>query len=69
MWLIVGAAFLVLTKALDRSYAVLGGNFELWLPPMWHHVTAALEEGLEAIVPLAFAWSAWISQTERLYLS
>jgi hypothetical protein len=69
LWLIVGAALLVLTKILDRSYAVLGENFGLWLPPIWHHVTAALEEGLEAVVPLAFAGSAWISQTERRYLS
>ncbi len=69
LWLIVSAALLVLTKALDRSYAVLGGNFALWLPPLWQHVTAALEEGLEAVVPLAFALSAWISQTERRYLS
>jgi hypothetical protein len=69
LWLIVGAALLVLTKVLDRSYAVLGENFGLWLPPIWHHVTAALEEGLEAVVPLALAWSAWISQTERRYLS
>jgi len=69
LWLIVGAALLVLTKALDRSYAVLAGNFALWLPPVLQHVTAALEEGLEAVVPLAFALSAWISQTERRYLS
>ena len=68
-WLMVSAALLVLTKALDRSYAVLAGNFALWLPPVLQHVTAALEEGLEAVVPLALALSAWISQTERRYLS
>jgi hypothetical protein len=69
IWLIVSAALLVLTKALDRSYAVLAGNFALWLPPALQHVTAALEEGLEPVVPLVFALSAWISQTERRYLS
>jgi hypothetical protein len=69
LWLIVSAVLLVLTKALDRSYAVLGGNLALWLPPLWQQITAALEEGLEGLVPLAFALSAWISQTERRYLS
>jgi hypothetical protein len=68
-WLIVSAVLLVATKVLDRSYAVLAGNFAVWLPPAWQHVSAALEEGLEAVVPLAFACSAWISQNERRYLS
>jgi hypothetical protein len=68
-WLIVSAVLLVATKTLDRSYAVLAGNFALWLPPALQHVTAALEEGLEPVVPLALALSAWISQTERRYLS
>jgi hypothetical protein len=68
-WLIVSVAFLVLTKAVDRSQALLAAHFALSFPPLLQQVTAALEEGLEAVVPLAFALSAWISQTERRYLS
>ena len=69
LWLIVSAVLLVLTKALDRAAGVIAESFMLSLPPLLQHVSAAIEEGLEALVPLAFALSAWISQTERRYLS
>jgi hypothetical protein len=69
LWLIVSAVLLVLTKALDRAAGVLAESFMLSLPVLVQHEGAALEEGLEALVPMAFAWSAWISQTGRRYLS
>ena len=68
-WLIVSAALLVLTKTLDRTAAVLARIFDTALPAVMQQITAALEEGLETAVPLAFAMSAWISQRERPYLS
>lgn len=68
-WLMFGAVLLVLTKGLDRTAAVLTTIFDTSLPPLLQLLNAALEEGLEAIVPLAFAFSAWISQREHPYLS
>ena len=68
-WLLLGAALLVFTKVVDRSAAVLAKFLMLTLPPVMQQVTAALEEGLEAAVPVAFAVSAWISQRERRFLS
>lgn len=69
LWLMLSGVLLVLTKVLDRTAAVLWTIFDTALPPVMRQVNAALEEGLEAVVPLAFAFSAWISQRERPYLS
>lgn len=69
VWLLVGACLLVLSKVLDRSAGVLNETLAIALPPLIQQVRWALEEGLEAITPLAFALSAWISQGERRYLS
>jgi hypothetical protein len=68
-WLMFSAALLVLTKTLDRTTAVLARIFDTALPAVMQQITAALEEGLEAAVPLAFVVSAWISQREGSYLS
>lgn len=68
-WLILAGALLVLAKIVDRT------------PSMLHHLTGhhvqidvwrlmkAFEEGFEAITPALFALSAWISRTDRPYLS
>ncbi len=69
LWLLVGACLLVLGKIFDRSAGVLAETLAVTLPPIVLQVRWALEEGLEAITPLAFALSAWISQNERRYLS
>jgi hypothetical protein len=69
MWLALAAAFLVVTKLVDRSQAVLAGLFGVTLPPGTGQFVAALEEGVEAVVPLMFIVSAWISQAEKRYLS
>jgi hypothetical protein len=69
LWLFIGVCLLVLGKVLDRSAAVLAETLTVMLPPMVEHVRWALEEGLEAVTPVAFALSAWISQGERRYLS
>lgn len=69
LWLFVGACLLVVSKVLDRSAGVLGETLAITLPPLVELVRWTFEEGLEAITPLAFALSAWISQDERRYLS
>jgi hypothetical protein len=67
-WLAFAGVLLVATKAVDRTQAVLD-RFGTALPLDVARFVPALEEGLEAAVPLLFAVSAWISQAERRYLS
>jgi hypothetical protein len=68
-WLLLGAVMVVLGKVVDRAPAVLALNFDMALPPAASLYVAAFEEGLEMLHPLILAWSIWISQTERRYLS
>lgn len=69
IWLLLGAALVVLGKGMDRAPAILAEDYGIILPPILDHLTAAFEEGLEMLHPLIMAWSAWISQHERRYLS
>jgi hypothetical protein len=69
MWLALAGVLLVATKLVDRTQAVLAGLFGIAVPPGSGQFMAAFEEGIEAVVPLLFAVSAWISQVERRYLS
>jgi hypothetical protein len=69
MWLMVGTVLVIAGKVLDRAPAILAEEYSVVLSPMMDHYAAAFEEGLEMIHPLILAWSVWISQMERRYLS
>jgi hypothetical protein len=69
IWLMFGTALVVLGKVLDRAPAILTDEYGIVLSPFVGLYTAAFEEGLEMIHPLILAWSVWISQTERRFLS
>ena len=69
VWLIIGTTLVVLGKVLDRAPAVLAEDYGIMLSPIVHLYAAAFDEGLEVIHPLILAWSVWISQLERRYLS
>ena len=69
IWLIAGTTLVVLGKILDRAPAVLAEDYDIVLSPIVDLYAAAFEEGLEVIHPLILAWSVWISQTGRRYLS
>lgn len=68
-WLLLGTLLIVFGKALDRAPAILAENFGLVLPPVVGLYVAAFEEGLEMLHPLILAWSIWISQHDRRFLS
>ncbi len=67
-WLLAGVALLVLSKVLDRAPAVLAEDYDLVIGPLAKRCFSAFEEGIEAIVPLALAFSAWIEGSRRRYL-
>jgi hypothetical protein len=69
IWLIIGTTLVVLGKVLDRAPAVLATDYGIVLSPIVDLYATAFEEGLEMIHPLILAWSVWISQVERRYLS
>lgn len=69
IWLILGTVLVLLGKVLDRAPAVLFEEYGVVLSPLVDLYATAFEEGLEMIHPLILAWSVWISQTERRYLS
>lgn len=69
IWLILATTLVVLGKVLDRAPAVLFESYGITLSPIVDLYAAAFEEGMELIHPLILAWSVWISQTERRYLS
>lgn len=69
VWLMIGTVLVVLGKMLDRAPAVLAEDYGIVLSPLVDLYATAFEEGLEMIHPLILAWSVWISQFERRYLS
>ncbi|WP_019139766.1 hypothetical protein [Noviherbaspirillum massiliense] len=69
IWLMLGTVLVLLGKVLDRAPAVLFNNYGITLSPVMNLYADAFEEGLEMIHPLILAWSVWVSQTERRYLS
>lgn len=68
-WLAFGLGLLFFSKVIDRAPAILEVDYGVVLPAMAKLYASAFEEGLESFVPVIFAWSAWISQGERRYLS
>ncbi len=68
-WLISAGALFVLTKIFDRAPAVIYHLRHENLQIDLLRLMKALEEGHEAMAPILFIASAWISQTERRYLS
>lgn len=68
-WLLAGVALLFFCKLLDRAPATLAEDFGVHVAPIVKMYTSAFEEGIEALLPLLLAFSAWISQDERRYLS
>lgn len=68
-WLLFGTMLVLLGKVLDRAPSVLSEEYGIVLSPLVGHYAVAFEEGLEMIHPLILAWSAWISQRERRFLS
>lgn len=69
LWLAVAAVLVVLGKGIDRAPAVLLEEHGVALRPAARRAATALEEGLELLHPLLVAWSVWVSQAERRYLS
>lgn len=68
-WLLLGAGLMVAGKGIDRAPAILAEEFGMALLPVAKLYFSAFEEGLELLHPLILAWSVWISQTDRRYLS
>lgn len=68
-WLMAGTALVVVGKLIDRLPAVLSVDYGIELGPLVKHYSTVFEEGLEMAHPLILAWSVWISQTGRRYLS
>lgn len=68
-WLLLGTMLVILGKVLDRAPAVLHEDYGIMLSPLVGHYAGAFEEGLEMLHPLILAWSVWISQGEKTYLS
>lgn len=69
VWLMAGTALVVVGKLIDRLPAVLSVDYGIELGPLTKLYSAAFEEGLEMAHPMILAWSVWISQTGRRYLS
>ena len=69
LWLAGAAVLIVLGKGIDRAPAVLLEEHGIALRPAARRTATAFEEGLELIHPLLVAWSVWMSQAERRYLS
>jgi len=69
VWLILATVLVLAGKVLDRAPAVLFEEYGIALSPLVGHYSAAFEEGMEAIHALLLAWSVWISQTEKRFLS
>lgn len=68
-WLMLGAVLVVMGKVVDRAPAVLAEEYGIVLLPIVGHYVAAFEEGLEMLHPFIMAWSIWISQEDKRYLS
>lgn len=68
-WLMAGTALVIVGKLIDRLPAVLSVNYGIELAPLVKLYASAFEEGLELAHPLILAWSVWLSQIERRYLS
>lgn len=69
LWLLAGTALVLAGKLIDRLPAVLSVDYGIELGSFAKHYATAFEEGLEMAHPLILAWSVWISQTGRRYLS
>lgn len=68
-WLVLAGVLFVLVKLVDRTPSVLhdftGHHIQV---DVWR-LMKAFEEGFEALTPALFALSAWVSRTDRPYLS
>lgn len=68
-WLVLAGALFVLVKIVDRTPSVLhdftGQHVQI---DIWR-LMKAFEEGFEALTPALFALSAWVSRTDKPYLS
>lgn len=68
-WLVLAGALFVLVKVVDRAPSLLhdftGHHVQV---DIWR-LMKAFEEGFEMLTPALFALSAWVSRTDRPYLS
>ncbi len=62
LWLLLGVGMLPLTKVLDRSLSLLAERFDLIASSLIKMEVAALEEGLEAAMPLLLLRAVWLSR-------
>jgi hypothetical protein len=68
-WLVLAGVLFVLVKLVDRTPSLVHDftgqylNVDVW------RLMKAFEEGFEALTPALFALSAWISRTNKPYLS
>jgi hypothetical protein len=69
VWLFITGICLVLGKSFDRLPAELDNLFNISISSgLVTHLTA-LEEGLEALAPVVFLWSVWLSGYGKSYLA
>jgi hypothetical protein len=68
-WLVLAGVLFVLVKLVDRTPSLLhdftGHQIQV---DVWR-LMKAFEEGFEALTPALFALSAWVSRTDKPYLS
>jgi len=69
VWLFATGVSLVLGKSLDRIPGELNQLFGITLGEPWVIHLQALEEGIEALAPLFFLWSVWLSGAGRSFLA
>ncbi len=68
VWLLFGAALVILGKTLDRAPAILAQSYGIEIGSLGRLYGGAFEEGLESITPFILAWSIFISQKDRRFL-
>lgn len=68
-WVIFAGALFVLAKVVDRTPSVLYDYTGHDLNVDLRRLMLAFEEGFEALTPALFALSAWVSRSDRPYLS
>jgi len=69
IWLFVTGVSLVIGKSTDRIAGELNNLFGITLSEGWVIHLQAVEEGIEALAPLFFLWSIWLSGIGKSYLA
>lgn len=67
-WLLAAMVLLFVSKVFDRAPAVLAEDYGILISPLTDRYFTVFEEGIEAIPPLLFGYSAWLEGRARSYL-